>query len=529
MVVYASVGEEKVDREEKVRKAYSEEYAKLYELLDRDPKEALEGAFNLRPSEYLDELNVASLRACVFVDAGQELADAKMVRQGVRIFRRIEGEEPDRPEDAYNLANALSSLARLTKLKDRPWLLSTSGLRRAARNLFQKAAESDNRSLRTQARTNQANLLLQSYRWVEAYDHYWESLLHDPWNGIAHYGMARILLRRCRVDSHLEEPYRELAGEYLRKAASPRSHTRRYGGEKAVRAVQELIEQKFGGKLPDMPLSREVEDPYIRFCADTKLLLALDITGRQTHDRRCDSLAIQSVVEDIDTPFGVPPIFAMFNMLKADFVAARWMTYIARDRLAPETGYYSATLDYANYGIAQALLLNAQRSAIDILDRVAVAASEHFDLPGDPGKIYFHNRWHIKDSGRLRRPLEWLPLINEEIQSGDAALIALSELAEDVMKGGYLNPQKSLRNESTHRFVVLHEMGDRGSRDSRYIKHFSEMDFLDETLQALRVARAAIFYLHDAIAIHETRLEAEAEGPLSFLDVPPHHWIQGED
>ena len=72
-------------------------------------------------------------------------------------------------------------------------------------------------------------------------------------------------------------------------------------------------------------------------------------------------------------------------------------------------------------------------------------------------------------------------------------------------------------------------MGDRGSRDSRSVKHHSEMHFLDQTLQALRVARAAIFYLHDAIAIREARLEAEAECPLGFLDVPPHHWIRGED
>jgi len=523
------VGEEKVDREEKIRQAYSEEYAKLYELLDRDPKEALEAALNLRPSEHLDERNVASLRAYTFVDAGQELQKSETVREGVRIFRTLERAEPDRPEAAYNLANALTSLAQLTKLKNRPWFLFTSGLRRAARGLFQKAAQSDNLSLATQAKTNQANLLLQSHRWVEAYDHYWDALLHDPRNGVAAYQMAKILLRCARLGLGPENLYRQLAATYLRLASSPQAHTRSYGGEKAVQAAQHLLNKEFAGEEPQAQPKPEVGDPYLSFALDNRLLLSLDVACSRQPDRRYDSLFIRSVVEGIEAPFGVPAVFAMFNMLKADYAAARWLTYIARNRLAPETGYYSDTLDYANYGIAQALLLTAQRSAIDILDRVAVAASEHFSLPGHPGEIYFHKRWHKTDSGHLRYPLEWLPAINKEIQSGNTALIALSELAEDVMKGGYLNPQKSLRNESTHRFVVLHEMGDRGSRDSRSVKHHSEMHFLDQTLQALRVARAAIFYLHDAIAIREARLEAEAECPLVFLDVPPHHWIRGED
>ena len=61
----------------------------------------------------------------------------------------------------------------------------------------------------------------------------------------------------------------------------------------------------------------------------------------------------------MNAPFGVPPIFAMFNMLKADFIASRWLAFIATEEQMTETRYYSDTLDYAKYGATQSLLLTA--------------------------------------------------------------------------------------------------------------------------------------------------------------------------
>lgn len=86
----------------------------------------------------------------------------------------------------------------------------------------------------------------------------------------------------------------------------------------------------------------------------------------------------------------------------------------------------------------------AQRFAIDILDRVAVAASEYLQLPGDSRSIYFWNRWHRTNRGQLRSPRQWLPEVQAEIELGNTALITLSELAEDVSAGGFLNIKKGL-------------------------------------------------------------------------------------
>ncbi len=76
-------------------------------------------------------------------------------------------------------------------------------------------------------------------------------------------------------------------------------------------------------------------------------------------------------------------------------------------------------------------------------------------------------------------------------------------------------------------FVVLHDEGASASRDTPRIAHYQEGDMRDETLESLRTARAAIFYLRDAIVAHEQRVAAAAKGPIGELEVYPHHVIRG--
>jgi len=510
--------------EKKLRDAWTREQRRLYEILDRDPAEAIEAAQQLRPKEELDESIIASLRACVFVDAGQELKDVKSIRKGVDIFWQIHESEPNRPEAAYNLANGLMALAQVTSW---PNQLASSDMRQEARRLFADCwATTNDYSLRTQAKTNQANLLAQAYRWVEAYDTYWDALLDDPLNGVASSGMARILLKCIKRGLGPNEHFRQLATKYLRMAEESEERIREYGGSHAVEAVKKMSsEQLYEPPQPE----RDYADGYTRFVAENRLALSLTIEGVDNSVKRWDTLAIESICEGIQESFGIPPIFAMFNTLKSDYIAARWLTYVALKQLAPETGYYSDTLDYANYGISQGILLFAQRSAIDILNRIAVAASEYLGLPGRSRSITFWDRWHKVERRRLKTPLEWQQPIEEEIKNGNTTLIALSELAVDVMQEGYLNLQKTLRNASTHRFVILHELGNQGSRPSNHIEHYSQEDFEKQTLRALRIARAALFYFREMITFREARLEKNADGPMGILDVPPHHWIRGED
>lgn len=513
--------------EEQLRAAWTRQYNHLYQLLDEDPLAAIEAAKELGPTGVLDSANIATLRACIYVDAGSAVKDPNVLREAARIFRRMVCDEPDRLQGHYNFANALSELALLISHEDVPWHLVTSGIRRVARSHFHKAAEPLHGPLASQAFTNHGNLLGKAYRWIEAYESYEMALLGDPRNGVAALRMAQTLLRYSRRAPDSAKRYRGLARSYLLQARESSSTTHEYGGRQAVDRIQLLLDSE---EIRDAdPITRaEPADEYTQFAVKNRLMLSPDITCCEEPRSRWDSLLIGSVVESADTPHGVPPIFAMFNQLKADFAAARWIAFVSRAGRAPETGYYSDTLDYAKYGLSQSLLLLAQRSAIDILDRVAVAASEHFGLPGTPSQITFLTRWHDFDRRKVVRPLRWQHCVSELVRDGNTALVALSELAEDLMARGALSEKKSLRHEATHRFVIQHDMGSKPSRDTPLIAHYDEETVLRETLASLQTARAAIFYLRDAIAIDAFQKINKAEGPIGQLDVPSHHYIRGE-
>ena len=106
-------------------------------------------------------------------------------------------------------------------------------------------------------------------------------------------------------------------------------------------------------------------------------------------------------------------------------------------------------------------------------------------------------------------------------------LIDGGELASDLGDGGMLALQRDLRNAGTHRFCVLHDLGNTPSRVSAAVDHHSLDSFSDQTIATLQIVRSAILYVRDAINAHEAR---QAKRGLHLpLDVVPHHYIRGEE
>ena len=245
---------------------------------------------------------------------------------------------------------------------------------------------------------------------------------------------------------------------------------------------------------------------------------------------RWDHLAIRSISEPMDEEWRVPIIFGAWNVLKSDFLTARWLAHSAMNRDVPETGFYSDTLDYANYGSQSGALVLAQKAAVDVLDKIAVAATDYLRLPGNPQQVYFGTRWHLVDKKRqFTQPLQWQPGIQGEIAAGNQSLIALAELAYDYANG-YLRSKKEIRNSATHRFVVLREMLiDGRSRPSEILERHVQADFERILIESLQVARAALMYFREVIAFRERRLAAERSGVAAQMLVPSHHWVRGDD
>jgi len=215
----------------------------------------------------------------------------------------------------------------------------------------------------------------------------------------------------------------------------------------------------------------------------------------------------------------------MFNELKSDFLAARYLAFRTLTTKLPDSGSYADTLDYAVYGIDSSMLLIAQRICMDILDKIAVATSEYFAIP-DSDRTTFATRWFL--SGKNGQVLGWDPGFVDHNKVPNTAIIALAELSLDVRHGGALYEKKAYRNSSTHRFMILHDIGCNPSRVSAHIEHCALGEFQTLLIESLQLARAALLYFVEMISIHESRKVSDPTKMVP-LDVPSHHFIRGED
>ena len=181
------------------------------------------------------------------------------------------------------------------------------------------------------------------------------------------------------------------------------------------------------------------------------------------------------------------------------------------------------------YGPDTSALILAHRTALDLLDKVAVTANSYFELGLPPKKVSFGRLWRDPEDKKTGTRL--VEKVERLIRAGVYAMYGLVELAEDYDGAdGILRSQKNLRNSGTHRFLVLHDLGDPAfARQAPEIEHLNHTDFVDEALSALRVARSAIQMLALAISQHEEILRKQAHGVIGTLIVPDHHWIRGED
>lgn len=516
--------EETIINLEQIERRFYEIDAYLKTLTDSDPHTAIEAARKLTSDDVLDQYNIDALSSGTLIDAGTAAGDIVAVDEGVSILEQLASALPERGDIQYCLANGLSSKADFDATAYPEWYLSTADIRQKARRLYQSSTSNHltPSSISSQSYTNLGNSLLRAYRLVEAYDCYTRALKYDPTNGIALTGAARILIQLAKTgvmgDSQV---LLSVASKHLKKAKENPDGIRELAGEQAYHVLSKFLNTDVSaGELPDLSAANN----YQKFVAKHRLALAPTIEGLDLTISRWDSLRIHSITETISAGYGVPPLFAMFNVLKSEFLAARHLAYLATNNILPETGKYFDTLDYARYGIQGSILTLAQRTCLDVLDKVAVAVSEYLKLPGDPTRIYFINRWF--ENKKERVPLVWQPQIRDAILKGNTALIAISEVSLDIKNGGFLQEKRMLRNSSTHRFTVLHDFGETPSRSSKYVDHYSFDEFVTQLIETLQLARAVLFYFVEMVTINEHLMEDENVFK-GQLFVPDHDWVRG--
>lgn len=232
--------------------------------------------------------------------------------------------------------------------------------------------------------------------------------------------------------------------------------------------------------------------------ADLRLALSPAVEGLGTDELRWDSATIEVLYgENVEEM--TPPILGAMNVLKSDFLVSRRLAFEAimqftDDLTQPvdDSGYYVETLDYSLYGVQYSKLLLAQRSALDVLDKTAVVANEHFGVGDVPKRVAFRGFWTTK-TGELREPLLKGP-------GRSLPNLALAELASDMATTGMYAASQALRNAGTHRIVHAALLSPTGvTEDSR--SRIDLLELVDSTVLALQVTRSAYLYLIDLVAM----------------------------
>ncbi|KAF1062889.1 hypothetical protein LvStA_01523 [Burkholderia gladioli] len=463
------------------------------------------------------------------VDGGTLTQQQDAIEEGLALFRTLHDRHPA-PHIVYNLANGLVAATGISP-RAPSWLDDrerTRGHRAEARQCFWKVAQDldAGSSLRTQAWTNLANLFNSSYRLGEAHDAWLAALALDPENGVAASSAARNLLWLYERGGGSDLTRIE-AGMLAKIAHRNQDRVIEYAGAQAAEKIA-----AFAREFEDPPPRSPHTDPFIEWAERERLTLAPSVELIDPTLDKLDWLVLSGIRERESGAIGMPPpIFAMFNVLKSDFILARDLAWRALDENAwPATGRFGDTLDYATYGPHASALILAHRTALDLLDKIAVTANHYFEFGQLPNKVYFGKLWRgDPDKVTGVRPLT--DKVEKTIRGGVSALYGLVELAEDYdSSAGILRPQKDLRNAGTHRFVVLHDFGDpAGSRQALEIEHHQREPFTQEVLRALRVARSAIQMLALSISQHEQALEKQTSGIVASLIVPDHDWVRGRD
>jgi len=511
----------------------------LYKLRNEDPKAALTFLSELGDSP--DEKLAAAI---VRIDCGGAMENYSTVSQGVdEIEELIEMADPAAAL-SYNLANGLQVRSRLGCGPQSPVTGRSFEDRFNARVHFgnvmrDRCASSE---LRSQALTNIGILFLETNRWVEALDSFQSALEMFPKNGVAAYQEMRRLLKLAvlfeskiesyqtygHVDAILERA-RQLSEVVL---ANEDTIVHLAGGEILTTVRQAALD---AAKIIARP-EEKIENPYFAFIADQCLALSIHCSVHEYSSSRFDLLTIPSISGQKSDEHRIPEIFAMINVMKSDFAFARQVFFEVlgeHDVSTPffETGKYADTLDYAAYGVRFSALTIAQRIALDILDKIAVAIACYLGVK-DASRTSFFTVWHQRR--KKNKPLK----LNEEIRaafnSGNPGLLALYNIFHDISKDhslgcGFMEAHKSYRNASTHRFSVLHDdmLPNDFSSQSQAVDHVDIQRFELLTLDSLKLVRAAMFYFVDMINFAENAKPSDDETIVVQSTVPDHDYIRG--
>jgi hypothetical protein len=510
------------------RREFSDEVKYIMELLETgNVTIALESAKHLL-SQAQNNPRLQSACAGILIDGGGVVEDIESVNLGVSLIEELLRKSSTLDEDFitnlnYNLSNGYSSQAKL---------LCKAGHQESVTDLLQKqkhclqdvllkARYLDSEFL-PNAISNYANLLGELGRTVEAADYCYDCLNVASDHAVAICNCSSVLQKLLNLS--VKHNYKILyeAWKLMKEASQREAELTRLAGQQMVAKCRKSLEA-FEAYLISLNPSgaKGLEEWIIGFekahnwkpsarlqaLRNNRLLLTVNPRPSNCLSEYKDDICFESIVTQL-TDEGeklFQKLVHTFNHIKEDFATARYLYYESQSQaneLIEESSitWYLETFDYADFGLRSGFLKTSLRIAADLLDKCAGFLNLYLGLEHPEDEVVLNNVWYLNRN--YRKGLH--PTISKLLPSNQY-LAALRDLNRDLYLGRYPAPIRNLRNEATHKRLVLSLYGSFEESDSSH----SLEDFRAITYFLLRMAKAAVIYLVGAVMVEEKRHELE--------------------
>lgn len=460
------------------------------------------------------EPNVMNLRAYSYIEGGSQLKRLDWLEVGAQILCKLTSQTS--VDTTYNLASVKLEIWQLAVDQTdiaTAWRDRRSDLHEA-RELFKLVADDDGapNELRLKAHTDVGNSYDIVGRHIDALDHYDRALRIEPAFGMALGNRGIALLNVSPLMGPHQSHVLGDAATDLDAAIQNRESVLQAGGQSAfdqfVNGRSRIIESKGPTDSANTPPA-SLGDPYLDWCLSNGLFLHPSMACIHADVGIIDSIGISRIKsgssrEDIER---TNEIINAFNAVKQDFIAARYLAWLAfadeslvRDHTRKVTRRTSFidTLTYTRWGTRTGIAVQAHKSAVDVLDKIASFVHLYLDS-GRVRNVSFRSLPYAKASvGDLDQT------IADAIDAPEAnrALLALADLSSDL--DNHLEQVLQRRHAATHRFLVIHS--ESPIESSNWSQHTNWYDHMDESVFQLRLARSAGIYLAQMIDIRERAL-----------------------
>lgn len=471
--------------------------------------------------KYEVKFAIISNIAGYLIDAGGFGQKLSVIKSGVELLK---GNEKDIltiiPPSSYfyNLANGLSCISNINIHKEMSF--DDVILLNEVKNCFWKSYKYalDEDSVPPELMVNLANALKKQYRISEAIDYYDTALCIDETIPQAWVNRSEALeLLNDLSTTYSIKMLKEIrlgyvkaieTGKCMHKWISTYNIKISYLDE----TLKEICENNLIDEddLMDEDFTSEeysALSSYQKFCIDKNLMLSDHSLYCNCYAASRDNITIATTEEGVFGEF-VIPMEMVLNRLKAEYSLSRrlFFEYSSGDVFVgdEEESCYSELFNgevlYSNVE----KLRTSFRMCFGILDKIAVALCELFDVKPQGRNIYFHNFWYLKDDKRRER-------FNKIDNKGLMGLYSIALDLNDTT--GELSFFKSWRNDLEHNFLVIHEKGVIKDLYESYsffkdIKFIEKEYFENHFQQLIKIVKSAIF-----LFVYTVRIEGKKNIP----------------